>query len=226
MHILVIGGTGRTGQLIIAEALFKGHQITALVRNTSSLAPQGNLTIIRGTPLNPHDIATAFTASPTSVPTAIIVALNARRASDSPFAAPSPDTPPRLMADSVANAIAGMKAHGASRIVIMSSQGAGTSFAGLGWMMRLVFSKTNMKLQMEDHDAVDAETRRQAGVDFVMVRPVMLAEGPAAPVRVYGDEGRGIPGFMPKITRASIARFMVEALDGEEYVGRAPVISN
>jgi nucleoside-diphosphate-sugar epimerase len=223
MHFLIIGGSGRTGEMIIDEALAKGHQATALVRKVSSLAPRDNLTIVEGTPLNAADIGRAFTAT-ASVPSAVVVALNARRAADSPFAAPSPDTPPRMMADSVANAIRSMKQHGVRKIVIMSSMGTGSSFAGLNFLMRILFTKSNMRLQMEDHNLVDTETR-QANVDFVLVRPVMLADGPTAATKVFPDCGKG-SGFMPKITRSSVAKFMVEALEGDRYIGTAPVISN
>lgn len=223
MHFLIIGGSGRTGQLIIDEGITRGHQFTALVRKSSSLETRDNVTTVEGTPLNPADLDKAFTATE-SVPTAVVVALNARRAGDSPFAAPSPDTPPRLMADSVANSISSMKRYGVHKIVIMSSMGTGSSFAGLNCLMQQLFTKSNMRLQMEDHNAVDAETRK-SGVDFVLVRPSMLVEGLASKVKVHPDDGKG-SGFMPKITRASVARFMLEALEGDNYVGRAPVIAN
>ncbi|KAH8677879.1 hypothetical protein BX600DRAFT_139315 [Xylariales sp. PMI_506] len=240
MHFLVIGGSGRTGRLIIEEGLSRGHRITALVRSASSLAIRDkNLTIVEGSPLKESDIEAAFVAGVgqegaggEGEPTAVVVALAARRTSDSPFSPPSPDTPPRLMADSVANAIRVMRRRPlpCRRLVVMSSIGTGDSFPNLNFLMRAVFRHTNMRLQLVDHNAVDSETRAAAagdgaGLDFVIVRPVMLAEGPAAEVRVFPDNGQG-SGFMPKITRASVARFMVEALETDEYVGRSPVITN
>lgn len=220
MHFLLLGASGRTGRLVLDEALTRGHQVTALVRSPTALPLRENLTIVQGTPLSLPDITSAF--SPTI--SAVVVALNARRVSDSPFAAPSPDTPPRMMADAVANAIQAMKQHHVRKIVIMSSVGTGNSFANLNLLMRLVFTKTNMSLGREDHNLVD-ELTRAAGVDFVLVRPVMLAEGDAAEIKVFPDDGRGA-GFMPKITRASVARFMVQALEGDAFVGRSPVITN
>lgn len=220
MHFLLIGASGRTGRLVLDEALTRGHQVTALVRSPAALSPRENLTIVGGTPLSLQDIDSAF--SPTT--SAVVVALNARRASDSPFAAPSPDTPPRMMADAVSNAIQAMKKHHVRKIVIMSSVGTGDSFANLNFLMRLVFTKTNMSLGREDHNLVD-ELTRKADVDFVLVRPVMLAEGDAAETKVFPDDGRGA-GFMPKVTRASVARFMVETLEGNTFDNRSPVITN
>lgn len=220
MHLLLIGATGRTGRLVLDEALTRGHQVTALVRTPAALSLRENLTIVQGTPLSFQDIDSAL--SPTT--SAVVVALNARRVSDSPFAAPSPDTPPRMMADAVANTIQAMKKHHMRKIVIMSSVGTGDSFANLNFLMRLVFTKTNMRFGREDHNLVD-ELTRKADVDFVLVRPVMLAEGDAAEIKVFPDNGRGA-GFMPKITRASVARFMVEALEGNAFAGKSPVITN
>ncbi|EMR68586.1 putative nad-dependent epimerase dehydratase protein [Eutypa lata UCREL1] len=262
MQILILGGSGRTGQLIISEALARGHGVTALVRNPSSfscpdpsvpvsaasttkkgtatavptISSHPNLTLVRGTPLSAPDMDGAFIAAPTPTE-AVVVALNARRVSDSPFSAPSPDTPPRMMADSVANARAAMRRHRDGngnwrcRLVVMSSSGAGSSFAGLNCLMKGVFTHTNMHLQLDDHNAVEAETRAdfegegEKGPGFVFVRPAMLADGPAAPVKAYPDDGKGA-GFLPKITRASVANFIVDAVEESEFVGRSPVITN
>lgn len=225
MHFLMIGGSGRIGQMVVQEALSREHKVTALIRKSSSLPAQDNLVIVEGTPMNPEDISKAFVADASSSPTAVIVALSARRTSDSPFAAPSPDTPPRMMADSVANVISAMKEHGVRKIVINSAVGVGSSYDALNCLLKPVFNYSNMRLQMVDHNAVDVETRR-AGVDFVLVRPCMMVEGPPAEVKVYSDDGKG-SGFMPKITRESVARFMVvDALEGREYDGKSPVITN
>lgn len=95
MHLLVLGGSGRTGQLIVEEALSKGHSVTVLVRSLSSVAARPGLTPVQGTPMKREDITRAFEALPTR-PEAVLVALSMRRVSDSPFAAVSPDTPDRI----------------------------------------------------------------------------------------------------------------------------------
>lgn len=225
MHLLIIGGSGRTGQLVIKEALSRGHKVTALVRKLSSLPAQDKLIIVEGTPLKPEDIQKAFIADESSTPTAVVVTLNARRTSDSPFAAPAPDTPPRMMADSVANIVSVMEQYNVDKIVINSALGTGSSFDAVNCLLKPVFSYSNMKHQMVDHNAVDKETRK-SGVNFVLVRPCMLVEGAPAEVKVYTENGKG-SGFMPKITRESVARFMVvDALEGQDFDGKAPVITN
>ncbi|KAI0447489.1 NAD(P)-binding protein [Xylaria telfairii] len=225
MHLLILGGSGRTGKLIVEEALSKGHSVVALVRSPASfpLGAQPGLTLIEGTPMKREDLQRAFAASRKS-PEAVLVALSLRRVSDSPFAAVDPSNPPRIMEDSVANAISVMKEHDTKKLIIMSQWGAGNSFGSMNLLFRGMFSHTNMKHGLAAHNNLDKETRK-TGVKFVFVRASVLAEGDAAPIKVYPDDGKGV-NFLPKITRASVAKFMIEACEKDEFVGRSPVIAN
>jgi putative NADH-flavin reductase len=45
MRLCVLGATGNSGRRIVAEALARGHDVTALARSTGALAPAPNLTI-------------------------------------------------------------------------------------------------------------------------------------------------------------------------------------
>ncbi|TGJ80646.1 hypothetical protein E0Z10_g8118 [Xylaria hypoxylon] len=223
MQFLVLGGSGRTGKLIVEEAISKGHSVVALVRSPSSLAARPGLTTIQGTPTNHEDIMRAFGALPTH-PDAVLVALSLKRVSDSPFAAISPDAPDRIMEDSVANAISAMKDFGTNRITILSQWGAGDSWSSMIFPLRAMFKHANMKYGLAAHNALDEETR-QSGVEFVLARACVLADGDAAPIRVYPDDGTSI-GLFPKVTRASVAKFMIEACEKDDFVGKSPVISN
>jgi len=230
MRVLVIGASGRNGSLIVEEALSRGHSVTALVRSATSLTPRDNLTIVTGSPLSEADITAALSLTPSDPPTAVLVALSQRRVSDSPFAAPDPSTPPRLITDSLKAAIAAMRAHSppVRRLIVNAAQGTGSSFASLNFAFRPLFRHSNMRFTIEDHDAADEVVRAAAAaghVDLVQFRPAMLADGEAKPVKSYGDEGKHI-GFMPSITRRSVARVMVEAAEGDEWVGQSPVIAN
>lgn len=46
MTIALIGATGQVGSRILGEALTRGHQVTAIARNPSSLAPRDGLTAL------------------------------------------------------------------------------------------------------------------------------------------------------------------------------------
>lgn len=60
MKVLVIGGTGGTGKQLIAQALEKGHNVSALVRNPDKVKqthPQ--LRILKGDVLHPDALKNA-----------------------------------------------------------------------------------------------------------------------------------------------------------------------
>ena len=224
MTILIIGASGRTGQLALSTALSRKHHVVALVRNPSSIASQPNLTLSQGTPVSLPDIERAITSAPsTDRITSIIVTLNAPRASDSPFA--KPIAPPTLMADSNGNLLKAMGSHPEiKKIVTMSAWGVTDSSAELPWVMRLALRKTNMAVQFRDHDEVD-KMLKESGAAFVLVRPVILSDKEEAKeVKVHGDVGKGL-GFGSKISRASVAKFLLDAVERDDWNGKTPVIS-
>ena len=222
MRILIIGGSGRTGKLVVQEVLERGHSVTALVREANALQQHPGLTIVRGTPTSIGDIERAFSTVPDGIPSAVIVTLNARRASDSPFS--KPVSPPRFMADCNANVRTVMQQEGVRKVVIMSAVGTTDSLPEVHWLMRLAMRKTNMIYQYHDHDAVDQETKASE-LDYVLVRPNMLADGEAKPIKEWGNQGKGMP-MMAKITRTSVARFLVDAAEKEQWNCKTPVITN
>jgi environmental stress-induced protein Ves len=82
-----------------------------------------------------------------------------------------------------------------------------------------------MRHSREDHDAAYQELKNAKDITFVSLRPWLLTAGEAQEVKVYPDDGTGA-GYMPKISRASVARFMIKAAETSEYDGRAPVLTN
>lgn len=178
---------------------------------------------ILGTPLSKADIEAAITAVPGEDIGAIIVTLNARRESDSPFSAPV--APPRLMADSHENLIEAMRKFNIPKIVTMSAFGVGSSSPHLNIILRVLIRKlSNMSYQFKDHDLVDTEVKA-SGINYVLVRPSMLTEGPPAPIREWGEKGVGV-GMLYKITRESVAEFLVDAAVEAKRNRETVVITN
>lgn len=122
------------------------------------------------------------------------------------------------------NLIRVMKRHGIRKIVTMSAFGVGDSFRNLNFLMRLTIRKTNMSAQFQDHDDVD-KLLKQSDVDYVLVRPAMLKGDVALPVRHIGDQGQEST-FMPSISRASVADFVIIAAEAQNWGRRTPVIYN
>jgi hypothetical protein len=123
--------------------------------------------------LRKSDIDEAFNATQVDPPTSMIIALNATRTSDNPWAAVV--APPRLMADSHVNAVAVMKEHGIRKIVTMAAWGGRGFVAELDLHNALVVKRSNMLYSFEDHNLVDQEMKK-SGMDYVIARPTRLTD--------------------------------------------------
>ena len=227
MHFLIIGATGRNGSLAVHETLSRGHTVTALVRNpeNAKLAAHTNLTLVQGLPTSESGIIKALTTP--QPPQVIISALAQVRITESPFAALRPDTTPDFMAVSMTaliSAINNANLPSKPKIVVNSAQGAGSSWRSMNLPGKMLFSHGSMGIGLKDHNEVDRIVR-ESGLTFVLARPVMLAEGEAKPVKVWPDDGKGC-AWMPKITRESVGKWLVDAAKTSGFDGMAPVLTN
>ncbi|KAJ6439269.1 NAD-dependent epimerase/dehydratase [Purpureocillium lavendulum] len=230
MHFLLLGASGRTGKHVVSEVLSQGHTAVALVRTSGGLAPRPGLTVITGSPLSKSDIESALSAVPSLTPSAAIITLNTVRESDSPFAPQL--SPPRFLADSCANACAVLEHAGIYRIVVMSTAGAGDSWANLPWLSKAFMGWTNIKYALEDHDLVDKEIR-MTKMDWTLVRASRLAfDSPTqkptdtkADVQTLGSKGVGMR-LTDSVSVSSAAAFLVKVVVQGLFVKSAVVIRN
>lgn len=222
-HLLLLGGSGRTGHIVLAEALRRSHPVTALVRKATSLTPTSGLSIIEGTPLSKVDIETAIASIPESSKIVVISTLSQTRVSGNPWSAIT--SPKRLMADAINNVIAISKENSKiDKLVVMSMFGAGDSFSNLMLLMRWIMNISNMDVTIEDHNLVDKAVKT-SGLKFVLVRSAMLKGEETAEVKDLGDEGEKA-GMMPSVSRKSVATFLLDAAEQDKWDGRTPVIAN
>jgi uncharacterized protein YbjT (DUF2867 family) len=222
-HILILGGSGRTGQLVITEALHRSHPVTALIRNASSVPSKTGLTIIEGSPLNRADLSRALALIPQDHKIAIISTLSQTRVSGNPWSAAT--SPRRLMVDTIENVIALSRDESrVVKLVVMSMFGAGDSMGNLMFLMRWIMRSSNMDVTVEDHNLVD-KVVKASGLNFVMVRSAMLKGEEVAPLKELGDEGEKA-GMMPSVSRRSVAGFLVDAVEQDKWDGRTPVVAN
>ncbi|KAH8646136.1 NAD-dependent epimerase/dehydratase [Xylariales sp. PMI_506] len=224
MHFLLLGASGRTGQHVVSELLSQNHTAVALVRTASSLTPRPGLTIVTGSPLHKSDIRSALTAAPSLSPSAAIITLNTVRKSDNPFAAQV--SPPRFLADSCANACEVLEQAGIRRVVVMSTAGAGDSWAHLPLLSKAFMRLTNVKYALDDHDIVDKEIRL-TGMDWTLVRAVRLEfdDQKKADVRTLGSDGIGM-SMSDSVSTTSVASFLVKVAVEGLFVKSTVVVTN
>ncbi|ESZ95037.1 hypothetical protein SBOR_4570 [Sclerotinia borealis F-4128] len=221
MHFLVLGASGRTGALVLAEALSKNHTITALARNPSSIPAAPGLTILKGTPTSDTDLHSAFTHGPKI--DAVLVTLSSSRASDSPFAAST--SAPDFLKSTVTTIASSMATHDVHKIIYMSAFGVGDSNGALWLPMRLLINNSTMgKVGFQDHAQAE-EVLKGSGLQYGVVRSAMLKEGEKKDVVEYGADGKGM-GHLPGCTKKTVASYMVAWAEKEKFESKIVVICN
>lgn len=214
--ILLIGATGRTGKAVLKNALQRGINVHALARTPDVLPAQDGLTVFEGSPLVESDVAKAMQGVD-----AVVTVLGIHRVKDSPFAKLAGSE--TLLTDSIKVTAKVMQQQGVKRISILSASGVGDSYGDVPWLFRMMIRLTPLGLSYRDHDGVDA-TIRATDLDWTLVRPVMLNDKKPLndPLVVsYGNQ----PKPKMKITRDTVAGFMVDCLDDPVFIKKAPTVS-
>jgi putative NADH-flavin reductase len=107
VKLTVFGATGRTGGLVVEQALAAGHDVTALARNPAALPPRDRLTVVQGDVLDPAAVERALEGSD-----AAVAALGVRSRE-----------PTTVFSEGVGNMLRAMKAGGPQRILALSADG-------------------------------------------------------------------------------------------------------
>lgn len=218
-NLLVLGGSGRTGVHVLSQAAKRGHRVRALVRDPAALgalALPKSVELIRGTPMNIDDVRRAIDGAE-----AVIDVLNNSRASDNPWARPV--SPATFMADVIRNVLAVMGERGLARIVVTSSQGVGDDWPRLNPILRALITLSNIKLAFADHDEVD-RLIRASSTDWTLVRAVGLTDKPAGGPTRAAEAGAEKPGMW--LTRADLARFLLDAVESDDWIRKTPLVWN
>jgi putative NADH-flavin reductase len=206
MKVLIVGATGRTGRELLKQTLAAGHEVTALARDPSKLNDVTGVRVAKGDVLEAASLSSAVAGQD-----AVLNALG-----------PTKTSPPGIRTTAVRNIVAAMKEHGVRRLVTLSAFGAGDSQGEGGFMYSKVIAKLFLKKSLADQTGSEDEARN-SGLDWTIVRPTRLTDGPASGSYDVIFKGGGASS---KISRADTAAFMLAQLGDQTYVGKAPGITN
>jgi putative NADH-flavin reductase len=208
-RILIVGATGGTGRELVAQALERGYQVTALVRDPAKLAvDHPRLTVTRGDVLDPESVGTAMRAQE-----AVLSALGHKR-----FFVPT-----RILSQGTANLLDAMAAHGVRRFVGETALGIGSSAGRMGLYYTLFVIPVILPFYFWDKTRQERLIARSQ-LDWVIVRPGMLTNGKP---RGRYRHGPGVGSFLwtVRISRADVAAFMLDQLESRESLGTAVGVS-
>jgi uncharacterized protein YbjT (DUF2867 family) len=205
-RILIVGATGGTGRQLVTQALERGHEVTALVRDPSRLPiAHPRLTVIQGDVLNEGSVDTAMRGQG-----AVLSALGHKRYFP----------PTRILSEGTRNILRSMQAHGVRRFVCETSLGIGDSAGRMGLYYSLFLIPVILPFYFWDK-ARQERTIAESDVEWVIVRPAVLTNGDK---RRRVRHGRHVGSFLltVRISRADVADFMLNQLTSDTYLRTAP----
>ena len=209
MKITVFGASGRTGRLLVEQALAAGHDVTAFVRDQAKLSLRHErLRVVRG------DVRDAAMVDE---------AVRGRDAVISTLG-PTRHGPKDVMAVGLQNIVAAMEKHGVRRLIVMTGAGVPAPEDRPQWWNRAM----SLALKLISPDVLADSLRgieavRRSGLDWTVVRVPRLTSGPRTGQVRVGWVGIGTGG---RIVRPDAADFLLQQVTDKSYLRQAPMISN
>lgn len=208
-NVLIIGGTGGTGRQLLSQALERGYQVTALVRDPKRVnIEHKNLSIVQGDVLDPASVDAAVKGQD-----AIVSALGHKR-----FFYPT-----RNLSKGTTNILNSMDKHDVRKFVCQTSLGIGDSSGKMGVYYTLFTIPLILPFYFWD------KTRQERAIaasktDWVIVRPGLLNNSSG---RGKYRHGRAVGNLLStvRVSRADVATFILDQLDEHQYSRAAPGVA-
>jgi putative NADH-flavin reductase len=202
MKLTVFGATGGTGLRVVEQALAAGHEVRAVVRDPTRLAPDPpGLEVVVADVMDPSSIVEAVTGSD-----AVVSAIGSRNGR----------APTTVCADSARSIVAAMHRAGTRRLVVVS--GTGPFDEGEGPGMRYLLkpiARRFLKHVFDDFVAME-KIVRVSGLDWTIVRPPRLTDKPLTG-RYQTQRDLNLRGNFT-VSRADVAHLILAACaDRETY---------
>ena len=194
MKIIVFGATGGVGKHFVKMAVEAGHEVTAFARTPEKVTTE-NVHIIKGDVFNKAAVAQAIAGHE-----AVISCLGSNAGMKKS----------RDLEQMGMNVADGMEAAGVKRLVYCASAGVDGEIPGIaGKMMMKMLANP-----LADHrNALNYLLSKD--VVYTIARPMGLKNNPIQ--LDYTEVFDGPPSGASSIPRASVAHFMVKALEDKKY---------
>ncbi len=208
MKLAIFGGSGRTGQHLVQQALDSGYEVVALVRTPTKLGLQhARLSIIQGDILDAQRVEETVRAAD-----AVLSVLG-----------PSSNKPEFAISRGMDHILKAAQKYNVRRIII--SAGAGVRAPQdkpklidrfFGFVLRVVSGNVVADMEQVVHKL------KTSPLDWTIVRVPMLTDQPAQGQFKIGYVG----DISPRISRADMAAFMLKQVKDSQFVRALPAISN
>jgi uncharacterized protein YbjT (DUF2867 family) len=197
MNLVVLGATGRTGRLVVEQALAAGHTVTALVRSPEKLTIRdSNLRVVTGEATDTAAVSKVMEGAD-----AVISTLGGTGS---------------VITDSTQAIVAAARKTGVSRVFVLSS-----SFVERDRLNTVTRLLTEVAMGGVIKDKIAGEqVLRGSDLEWTIVYASPLTDGPASgSVEVLPERSKR--GILQRISRADVAAWMVQAAAGAQHGRRS-----
>ena len=205
MKLVILGATGKTGQILVQQAVQRGHIVTAVVRNPDKLTATPGVKIVQGNVTRAGELSKVFKDQD-----AVLSTLGNNNAKL------------QLIERSSSAIIKAMQVTGLKRIVVELSF-AGAESAQLSKVLSVMSNLGIGKMLVDQTKGV--ELFRRSKLDWTIAYAVILTNKPLTKeIRVLDSHEK--IGMSHKISRADVAHFMLDSVEKGTHIKGLPVISN
>ena len=249
MNLLIFGATGGTGRELVEQALQNGHTVTAFARNPSNVrTTHPNLRVVKGDISNYEPVEAALRGQDAALSalgiriaawplvTVVVITQVIRRLFHliGPIGWLVRLGIPLLayfilfrrtstLSEGTKTIVRAMEKAGVKRFVCESSLGIGDSKGQLGLLFNYLMIPLFLRNIFADKE-VQEQVIKQSNLDWVIVRPGRLTNGPRT-----GNYKSGFSttdkSIQAKISRADVADFMLKQITAEAYLKKTPGLS-
>lgn len=207
MKVLVFGASGATGYHVVSQGVDRGNLITAYVRDPSKLKIEHkNLSVFKGDVSNARQIEEA---------------IKDQEAVISVLGASSPFKRDVTLIRGIENIVSAMTKFNIFRFVYQSFLGVKEYRSDLGFLMDRAIPVILQNV-IKDHEAKE-QIITSSNLQWTIVRCSMLTNGSATGKYMHGERIVSASP-LPSISRADVADFMLNQVNGTTYINKKPRI--
>jgi len=205
MKVVIFGANGKTGLLLVEQALAKGYQVVAYVRRPESILIENpKLKIVVGNLNEPLKLKDTISGAD-----ACISALGGGSLTKHSIE----------VINGIKNIISIMEITNVHRLIYLSSLGANESRYLIPQPLRFVLTNLLLRVTLADHNA-NEDNIRKSRLQWTIVRPGSLTDGQLTGDLKHGTGNTKIKGST-SISRANVASFMIQQLTDTNYHQKA-----
>ena len=217
MRTAVFGATGRTGQPLVEQAVERGHEVVAFVRDAtglpSTLRNDDRVSTVKGDAYIGEGVDRAIAGDGDSVDAVVSVL------------GQGSDGPDDLLTEAGRHMRSAMSQHGVERLVTLVGAGVrkeGESVSLGGWVMGSLLKLLARSILEDAREHVE----RVKGSDtrWTVVRGPRLTEDPHTGEFRHGTDLS--LGMRDTAARANVADFIIDCLEDDRYVHEMPKIAD